>query len=440
MNAVTSLPAAIRRACCTLARTPAAWLLFGAAATVPAARADTADYISPSVAIGGVYDDNLFLSADDRQSDEILRISPALEFGYGTESFTLAGFYTFDAERYRKHPELNGNTVRRNGALDLGYQATPRLNLALDANYTSTETPSELSPQLSVGLGRAHAVYETVAPSAGYSFDELTYGRVGYLYEQEDLASAPETQVDTGTLGLEHRFTERDSWAANFAASRYDFGPFDQVDSRVFTLGWNHLLTPTTSFNIDAGPRQTAGVTTAEYGVGITSLLDSGTFSFQYNRSQAALIGEFQPADTRSAVMKLDYIVNDQFEVSFQPSWSSDTIGTARATLWRADLSFNYRISRAVSLVGSYEYNLQQGLLTGTNQRILRNVVYVGLVFSAPVAGPSAYLQRRGNPFETLWPAPQPQISPVTPSVFPNPNSTVPTTTNTDQQNETPPP
>ncbi|HEY1990929.1 MAG TPA: hypothetical protein VGH71_00600, partial [Gammaproteobacteria bacterium] len=122
-----------------------------------------------------------------------------------------------------------------------------------------------------------------------------------------------------------------------------------------------------------------------------------------------------------------------------QPSWSSDTIGTARATLWRADLSFNYRMSRMVSLVGSYEYNLQQGQLTGTSQRILRNVVYIGLVFAAPVAGPSAYLQRRGNPFETLWPAPQPQQSPVTPSIFPNPNSTVPTT-NTDQQNETPPP
>lgn len=419
-----------------LARTPATWLLLGAAAAMPVAHADTADYISPSIAVGGVYDDNLFLNSANRQSDEILRVSPALEFGYGTESLTLAGFYTFDAERYRKHPELNGNTVRRNGALDLGYQATPRLNLALDADYTSTETPSELSPQLSLGLGRAHAVYETVTPSVGYSFDELTYGRAAYTYEQENLASAPETQVNTGILGVEHRFTERDSWAANFAASRYDFGPFDQVDSRVLTLGWNHLLTPATSFNIDAGPRQTAGVTTAEYGAGITSLLDSGIFSFQYNRSQAALIGEFQPAQTRSAEMKLDYIVSDQLEFNFQPSWSSDTIGTARATLWRADVSFNYRLTRIVSLVGSYEYSLQQGLLTGANQRILRNVVYLGLVFAQPVAGPSAYLQRRGNPFETLWPAPQPRQSPVTPALYTNPNSTV----TTDQQNETPPP
>lgn len=435
MSSATKLSAAIRRACGALGRLPAAWLLVGTAIACPV-HADTADYISPSLAVGGVYDDNLFLSSSDRQSDEILRISPALEFGYGTEAFTLAGFYTFDAERYRHHPELNGNTVRRNGALDLGYQATPRLNLALDASYTSTETPSELSPQLSLGLGRAHAVYETVAPSLGYSFDELTYGRAGYAYEQEDLASAPETNVSTGTLGLEHRFTARDSWDANFAASRYNFGPFDQIDSRVLTLGWNHLLTPTTTFNVDAGPRQTAGVTTAEYGAGVTSLLDSGTVSLQYNRSQTALIGEFQPADTRSAVFKLDYIVSEQLEFNFQPSWSSDTIGTARATLWRADLSFNYRLTRIASLVGSYEYSLQQGLLTGTSQRIMSNVVYLGIVFAEPVAGPSAYLQRRGNPFETLWPAPRPQQSPVTPSIFPNPNSTI----NMDQQNANPPP
>lgn len=406
------------------------WLL-AAVTLVPAARADTADYLAPSVAIGGVYNDNLFLSSSDRQSDEILRVSPALEAGYGTDALSLAGYYSFDAERYRHHAGLDGNAVRRNAAFTLSYQATPRLDASLDGNYTSTETPSELSPQFSLGLGRAHATYWTVSPSLGYAFDELTYGKLGYSHEQQQLAQGPQTRVDTGTLGLEHRLTPRDVVDGNFAASRYDFSTFDIVHSRVFTAGWTHDLTPTLSASAAAGPRDTEGTTTADFSLGLHQVLDNGDFTLQYDRTQAILIGEFQPADARSLTAKLDYDYDDSLEFIVAPSYSRDIIGTARATLYRFDASFNYRLSRVTSLVGAYEYSLQQGLLTGSPQRILNNVVYIGLEFSKPVAGASAFLQRRGNPFETLWPAPRPDsLTPPTTSPI---NST-------EQQNENPPP
>jgi hypothetical protein len=416
-----------------LRRLPAAGVLLLSLAIAHQGRADTATYLSPSIAIGGVYDDNVFLSSADRQSDEILRISPAIEAGYGSESLNIAGFYTFDAERYQHHPELNGNAVRRNAALNLDYLFTPRLTFSLDSNYTSTETPSELDPALSLGLGRVHATYITVAPSLGYAFSELTYGRIGYTHDVETLASAPQTYSDTGTLGLEHRFTALDSGDFNFADTRYNFGPNDVVDSAVATAGWTHFLTSTSSFSLAAGPRRTGGVNSLDYSAGINYILDSGTFSVIYARSQTALIGEFVPADSRSLVAKLDYNYSDFLEFYLAPSLSSDTVAAARATLYRMDASFNYRLTRVVSLVGSYEYSLQRGLLTGVDSKILHNVVYIGLLFARPVAGPSAFMQRRGTPFETRWPAPRPvQIAPA--------SMINPTTTNTDQQNETPPP
>jgi hypothetical protein len=416
-----------------LRRLPAAGLLLLAFAIAPDGRADTSTYLSPSIAVGGVYNDNIFLSSSDRQSDDILRISPALEAGYGSETLSIAGYYTFDAERYRHHPELNGNTVRRNAALNLDYLFTPRLTFSLDTNYTSTETPSELDPLLSLGLGRVHATYITVAPSLGYAFSELTYGRIGYAHDVETLATAPQTYSDTGTLGLEHRFTQLDSGDLNFADTRYNFGPNDVVSSQVVTAGWTHYMTTTSSFSLAAGPRRTEGVNSLDYSAGLNYILDSGTFNIVYARSQAALIGEFVPADTRSLTAKFDYNYSQALELYIAPSLSSDTVASARATLYRMDMSFNYRLSRVVSLVGSYEYSLQRGQLTGVDSKILNNVVYVGLLFSSPVAGPSAFMQRRGTPFETRWPSPRPvQIAPAT--------MTNPTTTNTDQQNETSPP
>ncbi|HEX4299529.1 MAG TPA: hypothetical protein VH327_01530 [Gammaproteobacteria bacterium] len=416
-----------------LRRLPAAGVLLLSLAMAPDSRADTATYLSPSIAVGGVYDDNVFLSSADRQSDEILRISPAVEAGYGSEALSIAGYYTFDAERYRHHPELNGNTVRRNAALNLDYLFTQRLTFSLDTNYTSTETPSELDPALSLGLGRVHATYITIAPSLGYAFDELTYGRIGYAHDVETLATAPQTYSDTGTLGLEHHFTARDAGDFNFADTRYNFGPNDVVSSQVATVGWTHFLALTSSFSFAAGPRRTEGVNSLDYSGGLNFILDSGTFSVTYARSQAALIGEFVPADTRSLIAKLDYNYSQSLEFYVAPSLSSDTVAAARATLYRMDVSFNYRLTRVTSLVGSYEYSLQRGLLTGVDSKILNNVVYIGLLFAAPVAGPGAFMQRRGTPFETRWPSPRPvQIAPA-----PMNN---PSTTNTDQQNETLPP
>lgn|GEM_PF-3943522 len=416
-----------------LRRLPAAGLLLLSLAAAPDSRADTATYLSPSIAVGGIYDDNVFLSSADRQSDDILRISPAVEAGYGSDTLSIAGYYTFDAERYRHHPELDGNTVRRNAALNLDYLFTPRLTFSLDSDYTSTETPSELDPTLSLGLGRSHATYTSVAPSLGYAFDELTYGRLGYAHDVETLATAPQTYSDTGTLGLEHRFAPLDSGELNFATTRYNFGPSDVVASQVITAGWTHFFDATTDFSLAAGPRRTEGVDSLDYSAALGQILDSGTFSIVYARSQTALIGEFVPADTRSLTAKLDYNFSDSLEFYVAPSLSSDTVAAARATLYRLDMSFDYRLTRAVSLVGSYEYSLQRGLLTGVDSKILHNVVYIGLLFARPVAGPSAFMQRRGTPFETRWPAPRPvQIAPA--------SMINPTPTNTDQQDETPPP
>lgn len=419
-----------------LRRLPAAGVLLLSLSVAPQGRADTATYLSPSVAVGAVYNDNVFLSSTDRQADEILRISPALEAGYGSESLNIAAYYTFDAERYRHDTGLNGNTVRRNAALNLDYLITPRMTFSLDSNYTATQTPSELDPTLSLGLGRVHATYTSVAPSLGYAFDELTYGRVGYAHDVETLASAlTDTYSDTGTLGLEHRFSPRDSGDFNFASTRYDFGPNDVVDTEVATLGWTHLMTATSSIALAAGPRRTEGVGSADYSVGLNFILDTGTFGINYAHSQTALIGEFRPADTKSLTAKLDYDYSDALEFYVAPSLSSDTIGTAKATLYRMDASFNYRLTRVVSLVGSYEYNLQRGLLTGVDSKILNNVVYIGFMFAEPVAGPSAFMQRRATPFENQWPAPRPAVIAPTP-LLTNPN----TPTTTDQQNETSPP
>ncbi len=413
-----------------MARLPVFWLLVCAAGLPVKSMADTTGYVSPSVAVGVVYDDNIFNQPADRESDTILRVSPALEAGFESESLTLDGFYTFDAERYRKHPGLNSNTVRRDAALDLGWRATSRLNFGLDGDYTSTETPSQISPLTSLGLGRAHATAYTVNPSLNYAFDETDMGRAGYSHTAETVAQGPDTSVDTANFGWDHTVDPRNILDFDLSGSRYHFSTFaDSVSSEVFTVGWTHALTPRTTLILAAGPRDTAGNVDAEVSGGVHHVMDSGTFAFDFLRSQTLVVGQVGVVETRSVNFSYDEGIGQDLEIQIAPSYAQDSVQGSRADIYRFNFSTSYRLGRITSLVGSYQYSLQRGLLGGDqNLEVRDNILYIGLVFSAPMPQGSAFDQRRRTPFETLWPAPrQTQVLPPSSDLPPTPTGETPT-------------
>lgn len=383
--------------------------LLAAAGALPVlASADGSGYLAPAVAVGAAYDDNIFNQPANRESDTILRVSPALEAGYESDVLMLDGFYTFDAERYRKHSGLNSNTVRRNAALDMDWHVTPRADFGLDSDYTSTETPLQLAPLTSttIGLGRAHATSWTVSPDLSYSFDPTYTGRVGLSHTSETVANGPDTKVDTLTFGLDHIVDPRNVLDYTLSGSRYHFSSFaEPVSSEVFTLGWTHALTPRTTFVIAAGPRNTAGSVNAEVSGGVHHVMDDGTFAFDFARSQTLVVGQAGVVETRSVVFNYDKGIGQDLEFQVLPAWSRDSVNGSNADLYRFNFSLSYRLGRITSLVTSYQYSLQRGLLGGNPDLEVRdNIIYFGFLFSAPTPAGSAFDQRRRTPFETLWP------------------------------------
>jgi predicted porin len=385
-----------------------AWITACALVGLPGqARADSSLYLIPSIAVGRAHDDNLFSTPTDTESDSLWRVSPALEAGYESESLTFAGYYTFDAERYASHPELDSNAARRNAAINLRYQATPRLSLAMQDDYTSTNSLAELAPGTIVEPGREHARVYSLTPSLKYALSEVMSGSVGYASTREDLYGGPSTDVHTASLGLARLLSERDTLEMDFAASRYDFGGGDSVDSRVLTLGWTRALTPQTNLSLAAGPRDTDGSVTAELSAALHQTLDEGELSLGYTRSQTAVVGQAGTADTRTFTAALDYRYGPDLEMELSPSYASDRTRSSTADVFRLNLNVSYKLGKNVSLVGSYQYNRQRGLLGGIgNPEIVDNVVYAGLVFSFPTTTGN-FAERHTSPFETLWPAPR---------------------------------
>jgi len=389
-------------------RSPVVWIAACAAAGFPAAAAaDSSFYVTPSFSIGRAHDDNLFSTPTDTQADSLWRFSPALEAGYESESLTAAGYYTLDAERYAHHTELDSNEARRSSALNLRYQATPRLSLAFEGDYTSTNSLAEFAPGTIIEPGREHARVLTLTPSLKYQIDELTDGSAAYTSSRQELFGSPDTDVDTAALGLEHAMSRHDTLAVDFAATHYDFGAGDTVESRVLTAGWTRALTPQTTVSLAAGPRDTEGSRSTDISAGLQQTLENGRFTLNYVRTQTAVVGQAGTVDSRSITGMLDFTFAVDYEAQISPSYTSDTSQSLRADVTRLDLNLSYKLGKDVSLVGSYQFNRQRGLLGGIgNPEILDHVVYLGLVFSFPTTTGN-FTERHSSPFETLWPSPR---------------------------------
>jgi hypothetical protein len=110
--------------------------------------------VTPLFSTSQRYDSNLFSTALDPQGDFITRVSPGIEGEYRSPRFSLMGRYALDLERFATHPELSTADGRQQATIDLRTSRSRRLEFAVDAAYTRTRTPGDLSAGTGLTLAR----------------------------------------------------------------------------------------------------------------------------------------------------------------------------------------------------------------------------------------------------------------------------------------------
>jgi len=373
------------------------------------AAADGGIYITPSVSFGRVYDDNIFASPLQKEAVSILRLSPALETDYESELLTLDAYYTFDAERYVGHPELNGNDVRRHAILISHYRPTSLLTLSLTGDYIDTHTPAELAPTTGLELGRVPARLFSTTPSMAYRFDPITTGTAAYTFTRDEELGGLSTDTHTTELGLSRGLGPLDTLSFNYIQTHYFFDIEGEISSQVFTVGWAHSATPQTSFSLAAGPRRTEGSVTPELAASIRHVVEGGEWSLMYARSQTAVVGQVGIVNTRAITADVIYSPTESLQFRAEPSYVSDTRDAQHADVYRLFLEMRYRFNLSVELVSSYQHSLQRGILGlggPTDQEINDNIIYLGLTFSWRLSRDAAGGVPPPSPLETFWPTP----------------------------------
>ncbi|MGH8414995.1 MAG: hypothetical protein ACRESX_09730 [Gammaproteobacteria bacterium] len=365
-------------------------------------------YLSPSFAIGKVYEDNVFESAVNPLDDYLWRFNPALQAGYRSTTLSLDGFYTFDVERYLFNPQLDSNQASKNAALSLKYAASPRLDLSMDGDYAKTNTPNELAVAAGLQLGRAAASVYSLQPMVSYRFTPITSGTVRYSYTRETLEPGIDSDIRSATLTLNHSLDERNSANLDLEGSDYTFSQGSTGASHALTAGWMHEFTPQTSLSLQVGPRVTDGTYSTDVLVSLSQTNEHGEWSLAYTKTLGTILGLPGPVDQRVATATLVYWPTKSLRLEMLPAFSSYRGTGQHIALYELQLRASYSLSQAVSLVGWYQADVQHGVLNGpSDQRIRRHVTFVGLVVSWGTT-PLPQLPPPPSPFSGLLPTPPP--------------------------------
>ena len=318
-------------------------------------------HVTPSIAVTQVYDSNLFFTTSDRQADAIWRVTPAIDAEYRSMPWTLIGRFTFDAERFNTHPELDTVQARQQATLDLRYRATPRLTLGGSTEFATTQTPGEFNVETALTLARATATRVAARPSATYQFDALTQARLEYSYTDDRLAGMPRVRVQVAAASLDRHVSPRDTASVSYGVRHFLFGADDVTTSQVLSVGWTHSMSPLASLTLNGGPRVSNGVPAPELSASLRYHVRPGDLALTYSRGQTTLVGLPGTVDTHGVTATATYAPRRSLQLHIAPGVFRSVRGGSAAQVFHVAFGVASPIGRWLVLDAAYDMNIQHG-------------------------------------------------------------------------------
>jgi hypothetical protein len=173
------------------------------------AQAEGAEFsIKPSVAVRQAYDDNIYLTKEDMESDFITRVLPSFNMQYKSESWDLSSVYTLNWWYYWKLKQGQDSHD-----LNLSSQVRVIKNLLyLDVSdiYSSVIlNPRRPSTDINLEINRSDSNNANISPYIRYQITPLLSLLSGYKYTniwyKEE--SGVKSQIHTGFATVEYKFS-----------------------------------------------------------------------------------------------------------------------------------------------------------------------------------------------------------------------------------------
>lgn len=247
--------------------------------------------MAPSFAASEMYDDNLYVSASDRQATFVHRFGPRLTIERNVATLSLVGRYEIDAEYLQSFPDQGLQYARQLGSLKLEHRPTQRLALNCDAAYLDTRNSVELRTVTTLDRGRVRSRSFSVAPSVHYALDRRMQAELGYSFMRDSIREST-TYAHVAKAEVVRRITRTDSGSAGVLLRHMVFDGDSLAPSEVALLGWTHLFARRTNVAAHAGPRfrgvQPEGV---EADAAVRHGFDQTELEGRYTRAETTTVG-----------------------------------------------------------------------------------------------------------------------------------------------------
>jgi hypothetical protein len=353
--------------------------------------------VSPSLSLAGVYDDNVFSTPRPAQGDRLLRLTPELEASYESTAVGLLGRYRFDAERFDRHPDLDADQARQEGAAEIRYSPSSSLTFDAKGFLFRTNRPGELNVTTGVEVGRIDAQRIASLGAVTRSFGPRTALAAEYAWTQDRIERGPRTETTSLSLALERSASPRAGIGVRYTLRHYGFltpaaPPVNparpsrsSLDRHLLTLEWDHRLTRHARIELKAGPRLSAGDGPAaepELAASLRRSFRSGSeIALSYSQTETTVVGLSRPVTTESIGALISLRSEGPLAFSLSPGLFRTRLSGRLVTVQHVAAEASYRLARWLQLAASHQYGIQRGALEGAGRPVIpHNVSSLRLV------------------------------------------------------------
>jgi hypothetical protein len=320
-----------------------------------------------ALSIGQGYDDNLFSStaSGNPQSDFVTRFGPLVEGGYSSPALSLLAHYQLDAERYVEHKELDNNRARQEGLVDLRYRPTPRTAVELDGSYLDTQTPRELNEATLISAGRARA--RRVRGHSGLVYDVNAVMKVtaDYTFARDLIAGGLTTTTQSPRVGASFRSAARTSFRTDYRFSHLTFRDGTTILSVATTGGISRAITPSTTIDIDAGPRLSSGDIRPEFAAQLKRRLRRGEVAIAAFATEDTVYGQVGTIQVRRLMATWTHQPLRAVSFRLSPAAVQSLYAESPVTVFECDGDLTIKANSKVAFVVEGHFGRQNGSFSG---------------------------------------------------------------------------
>lgn len=351
--------------------------------------------LTPSLSLAERFDDNIFLTEDNRKSDFITEFTPGFVLRLEQPILTLAAGYSITGQLYASNSALDNFADNQSGFLSASYRASQQLTLGANAYYARTsESTTFLRPPtvpqgvtvttLPTVVEQDEVVYQvTLSVSATYQFDSATSGTASYSFA----GIASDATSHSVALGLSRQLTTIDQASVTASAGLFDTSG-TTGESFSLLLGWGRQWTSSLSTNVALGPQVTDGNWNGAANLGLNYQIRRDLIvSLAFTQGASLVVGETEPEWASTLSGSVSYQASRVLQlVGFggigRTTPLNDFTSSDATTTYAAGLSATYQINAWLAPYLKYEFTLEQG---GRSGDIVDNQVILGLTLSYPL-------------------------------------------------------